>query len=44
MDEDYLYHLGLEKKGDNLKQMFGDVKVREENSRLGCVEFILKID
>lgn len=27
MDEDYLYHLSLEKKGDNLKEMFGDTKV-----------------
>lgn len=27
MDQDYLYHIGLEKRGDNLKRMFGDVKV-----------------
>jgi uridine phosphorylase len=26
VDEDYLYHLSLAKRGDNLKLMFGDVK------------------
>lgn len=34
VDQDYLYHIGLEKRGDNLKKMFGDVKVGKRSTML----------